>query len=100
MGTVRPAVVAGLFVVGMALQGRGSRAQQPEIPGATMPPPPEGDQLRWGPRTIASGCAGLDRAHSCPTVAQRGVYEMEVFLYWPGSGIQYSRADLSPIVID
>jgi hypothetical protein len=42
----------------------------------------------------------LDRAHSCPTVAQRGVYEMEVFLYWPGSGIQYSRADLSPIVID
>jgi hypothetical protein len=25
---------------------------------------------------------------------------MEVFLYWPGSGPQFSRAALSPIVVD
>jgi hypothetical protein len=31
---------------------------------------------------------------------QAGTYEMELFLYWPGSGTQYSRAALSPIVIE
>jgi hypothetical protein len=30
----------------------------------------------------------------------RGTYLMEVFLFWPGSGSQYSRAALSPIVIE
>jgi hypothetical protein len=29
-----------------------------------------------------------------------GTYMMEVFLFWPGSGTQFSRAALSPIVID
>ncbi|HLG58596.1 MAG TPA: hypothetical protein VI485_24845 [Vicinamibacterales bacterium] len=32
--------------------------------------------------------------------SRAGVYEMEVFLFWPGSGTQFSRAALSPIVID
>jgi hypothetical protein len=32
--------------------------------------------------------------------SQRGVYLMEVFLFWPGSGSQYSRASLSPIIIE
>jgi hypothetical protein len=32
--------------------------------------------------------------------AQRGVYTMHVYLFWPGSGSQYSRASLSPILID
>jgi len=31
---------------------------------------------------------------------QAGIYLMEVFLYWPGSGAQFSRAALSPIVVD
>jgi hypothetical protein len=31
---------------------------------------------------------------------QAGTYLMEVFLFWPGSGTQFSRAALSPIVID
>jgi hypothetical protein len=31
---------------------------------------------------------------------QAGTYLMEVFLFWPGSGSQSSRAALSPIVID
>jgi hypothetical protein len=31
---------------------------------------------------------------------QAGTYLMEVFLYWPGSGPQFSRAALSPIVVD
>jgi len=31
---------------------------------------------------------------------QAGTYLMEVFLYWPGSGAQFSRAALSPIVVD
>ena len=29
-----------------------------------------------------------------------GTYMMEVFLFWPGAGTQYSRAALSPVVID
>jgi hypothetical protein len=32
--------------------------------------------------------------------AQAGTYQMEVFLFWPGSGSQFSRAGLSPVVID
>ena len=32
--------------------------------------------------------------------AQAGTYLMEVFLFWPGSGTQFSRAALSPVVID
>jgi hypothetical protein len=32
--------------------------------------------------------------------SQRGVYLMEIFLFWPGSGSQYSRASLSPIIIE
>jgi hypothetical protein len=31
---------------------------------------------------------------------QAGTYVMEVFLFWPGSGSQFSRAALSPVVID
>lgn len=31
---------------------------------------------------------------------QPGTYLMEVFLFWPGSGSQFSRAALAPIVID
>jgi hypothetical protein len=31
--------------------------------------------------------------------SQAGVYLMEVFLFWPDSGPQYSRAALSPVVI-
>jgi hypothetical protein len=31
---------------------------------------------------------------------QAGTYMMEVFLFWPDSGPQYSRAALSPVVID
>jgi hypothetical protein len=31
---------------------------------------------------------------------QAGTYLMEVFLFWPGSGTQFSRAALSPIVVD
>jgi hypothetical protein len=31
---------------------------------------------------------------------QAGTYLMEVFLFWPDSGTQFSRAALSPIVID
>jgi hypothetical protein len=31
---------------------------------------------------------------------QAGTYVMEVFLFWPGSGTQFSRAALSPVVID
>jgi hypothetical protein len=31
---------------------------------------------------------------------QAGTYRLEVFLFWPGSGSQTSRAALSPIVID
>jgi hypothetical protein len=31
--------------------------------------------------------------------SQAGVYLMEVFLFWPDSGTQYSRAALSPVVI-
>jgi hypothetical protein len=34
------------------------------------------------------------------TASQRGVYLMEIFLFWPGSGTQYSRASLSPIIIE
>jgi hypothetical protein len=34
------------------------------------------------------------------TDAQRGLYLMEVFLFWPGSGSQFSRASLSPILIE
>ena len=30
----------------------------------------------------------------------RGVYEMEIFLFWPNSGLQYRRASLSPVVIE
>ena len=32
--------------------------------------------------------------------SQAGTYMMEVFLFWPNSGTQFSRAALSPIVID
>ena len=32
--------------------------------------------------------------------SQRGVYLMQIFLFWPGSGTQYSRASLSPILIE
>ena len=32
--------------------------------------------------------------------AQAGTYLMEMFLFWPGSGTQFSRAALSPVVID
>ncbi len=32
--------------------------------------------------------------------SQAGTYEMEVFLFWPNSGSQFSRAALSPIVVD
>ena len=32
--------------------------------------------------------------------SQRGVYLMQIFLFWPGSGSQYSRATLSPILIE
>jgi hypothetical protein len=31
---------------------------------------------------------------------QAGTYLMEVFLFWPGAGTQFSRAALSPIVVD
>jgi hypothetical protein len=31
---------------------------------------------------------------------QAGTYQMEVFLFWPSSGTQFSRAALSPIVVD
>jgi hypothetical protein len=30
----------------------------------------------------------------------RGIYVMEVFLFWPGSGTQFSRAAITPIFID
>jgi hypothetical protein len=30
----------------------------------------------------------------------RGVYKMEVFLFWPGSGSQYARTALSPIFVE
>jgi len=32
--------------------------------------------------------------------SQRGVYLMQVFLFWPGSGSQYSRGELTPILIE
>jgi hypothetical protein len=32
--------------------------------------------------------------------SQRGVYLMQIYLFWPGSGTQYSRASLSPILIE
>ncbi|HEV8398068.1 MAG TPA: hypothetical protein VGQ37_27520 [Vicinamibacterales bacterium] len=32
--------------------------------------------------------------------SQRGVYQMEVYLFWPAAGPQYSRSNLSPIVIE
>jgi hypothetical protein len=32
--------------------------------------------------------------------SHRGVYQMEVYLFWPGGGPQYSRNNLSPIVIE
>ena len=32
--------------------------------------------------------------------SDRGVYQMEVYLFWPGGGPQYSRNNLSPIVIE
>lgn len=31
---------------------------------------------------------------------QAGTYLMEVFLFWPNSGAQFSRAALSPVVVD
>jgi hypothetical protein len=31
---------------------------------------------------------------------ERGVYLMQIYLFWPGSGSQYSRTSLSPIRID
>jgi hypothetical protein len=34
------------------------------------------------------------------TPEQAGTYIMEVFLFWPGSGSQFSRAALSPITIE
>jgi hypothetical protein len=30
----------------------------------------------------------------------RGTYLMEVFLFWPGSGAQYSRAGITPIIVE
>jgi hypothetical protein len=32
--------------------------------------------------------------------SMRGVYGMDVYLFWPGSGSQYSRASLSPIIVE
>ena len=32
--------------------------------------------------------------------SHRGIYRMEVYLFWPGGGPQYSRNNLSPIVIE
>jgi hypothetical protein len=32
--------------------------------------------------------------------SQRGVYLMQFFLFWPGSGPQYSRGSLSPVIIE
>ena len=32
--------------------------------------------------------------------SQRGLYLMQIFLFWPGSGTQYSRGSLSPILIE
>ena len=32
--------------------------------------------------------------------SQRGVYLMQLYLFWPGSGTQFSRASLSPIIIE
>jgi len=52
--------------------------------------------LMWG-RVDARSTFRLERGFD---ESQRGVYEMEVFLFWPGSGPQYSRADLSPIIIE
>jgi len=31
---------------------------------------------------------------------ERGVYLLQVFLFWPGSGVQGARATLSPIVVE
>lgn len=48
--------------------------------------------------TVSSGSRfRMDRRFES---SQRGVYLMQVFLFWPGSGTQYSRASLSPIVIE
>jgi hypothetical protein len=31
---------------------------------------------------------------------QQGRYSMEVFLFWPGSGAQYARSDLTPVIVE
>jgi hypothetical protein len=32
--------------------------------------------------------------------AQRGVYSMEVFLFWPESGAQWPRSTLTPVLVE
>lgn len=34
------------------------------------------------------------------TQAQRGLYSMELFLFWPDSGSQYPRSMLTPILVE
>ena len=34
------------------------------------------------------------------TDAERGVYLMQIYLFWPASGAQYSRGSVSPILVE
>jgi hypothetical protein len=52
--------------------------------------------LLWGTVT-RSGTFTVDVAF---TQAQRGLYAMEVFLFWPNSGTQYPRGIVTPVLVE
>jgi hypothetical protein len=55
------------------------------------------DAIRIDGRVTGSSTFRMERQFNA---SQRGVYLMQVYLFWPGSGPQYSRASLSPIIIE
>jgi hypothetical protein len=55
------------------------------------------DAIRVDGRVISNSTFRMERQFDA---SQRGVYLMQLYLFWPGSGPQYSRASLSPIIIE
>ena len=57
----------------------------------------DADAIRVWQRVSSRGSFDLDLEFRD---GQQGRYSMEVFLFWPDSGAQYARSDLTPLVVE
>ena len=102
-GVVFDAAVPGRFKVGQRarLMGRVTARDRSDFDtilirfwkfGGT-----DSEAVRVAQRVSSSGSFDLDVEFRD---RQQGRYSMEVFLFWPDSGAQYPRSDLTPLIVE